>query len=115
MIGFAIRNDNQGWRAVDSVDEVGIDETFSDIKPDVQIPIIFDIDGFEQAIKDILGGIVAAAAIPNAWALSTALNKKQWGDVQALIIDAKEKSNITTEQYNAIKKAAASSNIPINL
>jgi hypothetical protein len=84
------------------------------INPPTPIPQP-DAQGFLQAIKIGMGGIVAVAALPNAWALTAAINANQWPDVQSLVVDALAKTNITATQYAAIKAAATTFNIPVTL
>lgn len=79
-------------------------------------PTVPDVDGFILAVKAGLGGIVAANALAAKYPLFTlSLRTSEWDDVQALVIDAKNTSAITLEQYNAIKAAAIVANIPITL
>ena len=71
---------------------------------------------FTQAIKDCLGGIVAANALAVACPLLLpAIASGHWDDVQALIIDAQITNVINAAQYAAIKAAATTFNIPIIL
>jgi hypothetical protein len=80
------------------------------------LPGIPDVQGFTQALKTALGGIIGANAIAVAYPLFfTALQTSEWDDVQALLIDAKTKTLLTTDQYAEIKTLAETYNIPINL
>jgi len=72
--------------------------------------------GFAQAIKSDLGGILAVNAISAAYPLFfDAIATQQWSDVKALVLDAQSKNVINTTQYAAIKSAALSFNIPLEL
>ena len=67
-------------------------------------------------MKAALGGIIGANAIAVAYPLFfTALDTKQWNDVDALLEDAKSKSLLTDEQYAGIQVLATEFNIPITL
>jgi hypothetical protein len=75
-----------------------------------------DPAGFAQAVKVGMGGILAANALMVAYpAFFPAIQTQAWSDVQALVADAKAKATITTAQYNAIKAAAGTFNIPVAL
>lgn len=74
-----------------------------------------DANGFIQAVKSELGGILAISAIPSASLVFAAIQSQQWADAQVLVIDAKDKAIITLAQYDAIKSAAELFNIPIVL
>ena len=72
--------------------------------------------GFTQAIKSELGGIVDVNALAVAYPLFfDAIATQQWSDVKALVLDAQSKNVINTNQYAAIKSAALSFNIPLEL
>jgi len=72
--------------------------------------------GFSNAIKSALGGIVQANTLAASYPLlSPAIDGAVWSDAQALIIDAKANAVITTTQYSAIKTAASTFNIPVEL
>lgn len=116
-MGYAVRKDGLGWRAVDSSAEIdSATETFSATQPVLTIPAQADPNGFAQAVKAALGGIVAANALAVAYPLFfSAVQSCVWADVQALVLDANAKAVITSAQYNAIKSAAAQFNIPITL
>ena len=74
------------------------------------------VDGFVQAIKTGLGGIVATNSLAIQYPLFfAAISSAVWPDVQELILDAQSKSVITPTQYAAIKSAAVANNIPITL
>jgi len=71
---------------------------------------------FTQAIKLELGGIVSVNALAVAYPLFfDAIATQQWSDVKALVLDAQSKNVISIIQYAAIKAAALSFNIPLNL
>lgn len=75
-----------------------------------------DPNGFAQAVKTGLGCVVAANALAVAYPLFfAAVQDGMWADLQALVIDAKTKAVVTTAQYNAIKAATATFNIPVTL
>jgi hypothetical protein len=75
-----------------------------------------DPSGFIQAIKNGLGGIVAANSVAVAYPLFfAAVQEQHWPDTQALLIDAKTKNLLTDQQYLDIKTAAATFNIPVTL
>jgi hypothetical protein len=75
-----------------------------------------DGQGFLQAIKIGLGGIVAVNTLLIAYpAFLSAIQLSEWLDVQSLLIDALSKTAITPIQYAAIKSAAATYNIPVTL
>jgi hypothetical protein len=75
-----------------------------------------DVNGFIQNLKTSLGGIVTANNFATAYPLFlVAVQNHEWGDVQELVVDAKLNSVITIEQYNLIKTAAATFNIPVVL
>lgn len=72
--------------------------------------------GFIQDIKNALGGIVAANAVAVTYPLFfTAVQEQHWLDVQVLLIDAKTKNMLTTQQYSDIKTAVLNNNIPLTL
>ena len=72
--------------------------------------------GFVQAVKTGLGGIVAANALSVAYPLFfAAVNALEWADVQELILDAQSKAIVNPAQYAELKAAAAQFNIPITL
>jgi hypothetical protein len=73
-------------------------------------------DGFVEAIKAALGGIVGANALMKMYpAFYDAVATGTWPDVQALIIDAKSTSVLTAAQYTAFGQLAQEFNIPITL
>jgi hypothetical protein len=80
------------------------------------LPVLPDLQGFLQAIKIGLGGIVAVNTLLIAYpAFLSAIQLSEWLDVQSLLIDALSKTAITPIQYAAIKSAAATYNIPVTL
>lgn len=80
------------------------------------LPPIIDVDGFTQAVKTGVGGILAANALMIDYpAFFPAIQSGEWNDLHDLIIDAKNKNIITLDQYNIIKSAASQFNIPIIL
>jgi hypothetical protein len=87
--------------------------------PPAIIPVVSTTpnpSGFIQAIKNGLGGIVAANSVAVAYPLFfAAVQEQHWPDVQALLVDAKTKNLLTTQQYADIKTAAATFNIPVTL
>lgn len=109
--GDSIRAGDSGWQPLQLfLSGGGIPEAADFIAPHP------DGLGFAQAIKAGLGGIVAANALAVAYPLFfTAVQIGNWPDVQALIIDAKTKSLLTTQQYSDIKTAATTFNIPVVL
>lgn len=62
MSGYAVRNDGQGWRAVDGKDDVGVDEWYClDNPPDpVSLPLTFK--ELEMKAKDDRDKLLAIAA-----------------------------------------------------
>lgn len=91
--------------------QAGFAEEFTAEAP--PIPIIPDANSFVQSVKSAVGGIVSANSLAVAYPLFfTAVQSQQWADVQALVVDAKAKSVITTTQYDVIKSAAVTANIP---
>jgi hypothetical protein len=75
-----------------------------------------DANGFIQAIKTALGGIMASNTLAIAYPLFfSAVQSGAWLDVQALIIDAHTKTLLTDTQYSAFKAAAVTYNVPVTL
>jgi len=62
MSGYAVRNDGQGWRAVDGKDDVGVDEWYClDNPPDpVSLPLSFK--ELEMKAKDERDKLLSIAA-----------------------------------------------------
>jgi hypothetical protein len=92
-------------------------EVLADNSPELlalsQVP---DSTGFAQAVKQGVGGILAANALMVVYpAFFPAIQAQQWVDVQALILDANSRSVITSAQYTAIKTAAVAYHIPLVL
>ena len=112
---FAIKKDGSGFRSITAENEVLGDENFSATRPDWSPTKSPDVDGFVQAVKIGLGGILAINNMPGASLVFAAMQAQQWADVQVLVVDAKDKSILTLGQYDAIKSAAALFNIPIVL
>ncbi|MFZ2405544.1 MAG: hypothetical protein WAW41_10435 [Methylobacter sp.] len=105
------------WIASDSA-QIGatyLDGVFTN--PESTIPStsqLADGLGFVQALKVTLGGIVQANALAVSYPLFfAAVQSGDWVGVQELIVDAKTKSLISTDQFAAIKAAALECNIPI--
>ena len=75
-----------------------------------------DAAGFQTALKEALGGIVAANELATKYPLfQAALDTENFGDVQALIVDAHATGAIDTQQYAAIKQLAAQHSVPVTL
>lgn len=75
-----------------------------------------DGNGFAEAIKISVGGILSANALMGAYpAFFPAIQSANWTDVQTLVLDAKSKAVITAAQYKSIKAAAQQFNIPVTL
>lgn len=75
-----------------------------------------NVQGFQNAIKTAVGGIVGANALATAYPLlAPAIEQGVWSDVQALIIDAHMKGALTAAQYAAIQSAVTVNNIPVTL
>ena len=73
-------------------------------------------EGFAQAIKTALGGIVGANALAVPYPLFfAAVQLSDWEGVQALIEDAQAEAVVNAAQYAAIKAAALTNNIPVTL
>ena len=67
--------------------------------------------GFEQAIKNGVGGILAANALAVVYPLFfAAVEKGNWPDVQTLILDAKAKAVLSAAQYAQFQTSAAQFN-----
>ena len=80
-------------------------------------PVIPNGQAFIQACKVIFGGIasiVSNATIPYS-AFVFAVQDGDWSDVQILVTSAKTNNIITSTQYDAIKSAAITNNIPVSL
>jgi len=72
-----------------------------------------DIDGFIQAVKTGLGGIVAVNNLATLYPLFfPAVQAQNWADVNLLLADALSKSVISAAQKTAILAAATAFNIP---
>ena len=73
-------------------------------------------EGFAQAIKTALCGIVGANALAVPYPLFfAAVQLSDWEGVQALIEDAQAEAVVNAAQYAAIKAAALANNIPVTL
>lgn len=115
-MSYAINATNNGWRSIDSENDLLLGETYSELEPELIIPFAPNQKEFIKDIQFALGGIINANALAVAYPLFLgAIQNNDWDDVQILIIDAKNKSVITTDQYNSIKLVAAKNNIPISL
>ena len=73
-----------------------------------------NVSGFASAIKSEIG-IVAAASITGSALMFSALQIGEWADASALIDNALNIGQITTEQHSAIKAAALTFNVPLTL
>jgi len=79
-------------------------------------PILPNSDGFLQACKTGLGGIVAITLTNLPYpAFFFAVQGAHWADAQALLIAAHTATLLTDAQFNAIKAFAVTYNIPITL
>ena len=75
-----------------------------------------NVPQFIADVKSALGGILGANKIAVAYPLFfAAVQALDWSDVQAIILDAKATSTITSDEYTAIKESTATNNIPIIL
>lgn len=114
-MSYAVRKDGLGWRAVGGAADIAVDEDFSATQPVLILPPAPDVDGFIQAVKVGLGGIVAVNSLATLYPLFfPAAQAQNWADVNLLLLDAKTKTVITLAQYNAILNLAVTYNIPLN-
>jgi hypothetical protein len=75
-----------------------------------------DGNGFEQAIKSGVGGVLAANALAVVYPLFfAAVEKGNWLDVQTLVLDANAKAVLSPTQYTQFQAAAITFRIPIVL
>jgi hypothetical protein len=92
------------------------DEDQAQQEIDAAIPPSPDAEGFAQAVKAGVGGIVAANALATSYPLFfAAVQAQQWADVQALILDAQAKGVLNSGQYAAFKAAAEQFHVPVTL
>ena len=111
---YALKKDGSSWRAINSSDEVGSDETFSETQPVLATMAIPNVPGFVAAIKAQIG-IVVAASITGSALMFAALQTGQWSDASALIENALTLTQITSAQHSAIKATALTFNVPLTL
>lgn len=79
-------------------------------------PKQINVSQFMIDIKSALGGIIGYNNLVMSYPLlSIAIQSGDWFDVQLLLIDAKTKLTITTQQYSEIFLSAIVNNIPIIL
>lgn len=94
----------------------GINAVYLAHDPTKQLP---DVAGFINDCKAAVGGISALVTSQPlatlAQMLEAALMQALFSDAQTILIAAKTGSIITNAQYNAIKSAAATRNIPVAL
>lgn len=75
-----------------------------------------DVAGFIDGVRTACGGVVGINTLATAYPLLLpAIKSADWSDAEALIIDANQKGTLGSAQYEAIKKAVKSNNIPITL
>lgn len=75
-----------------------------------------DPNGFVQAIKADIGGILTANKLMQSYpAFFPAIQVQNWPDVQTLLIDALNTGALSAQQYASIKQEAANFHIPITL
>lgn len=80
-MGYAIRNDQQGWRSVNGPEDVGPDEFYSE-----EIPVLNPIKTFQQALDELNRAYQAQVEILNKnYAMAALMDGPSEPTKQALI------------------------------
>lgn len=88
-MGYAIRNDQQGWRAVTDPEDVGPDEFYSE-----EIPVLNPVKSFQQALSELNAAYQNNVKVLNEnYAMAALMDGPSEAAKQAIIRD----------QYTALK------------